>query len=93
MIANVTDAQGKHTYLGQDSVMIENGDVLPILVVGNFKIPYTNVTLSNNVLIVLTNKKNLLSISQFTKDLNHCFLFHPWGFVVKDLKTNKVILK
>lgn len=55
--ANVTDAQGKHPYLGQDSIMVGNGDALPISNVASFKISSINVTLSNVLIVLLTIKK------------------------------------
>lgn len=77
MTLNVTDAQGKHPYLFQHSLMVGNGDALSISIVGDFKISSTKVILPNG-LIVPTIKKNFLSILQFTKDFNNCFfLFYP----------------
>lgn len=86
MTSNVSKAQGTHPYFGQESVMVGNGEGLPITTVGNFQVPSINVTL-NNVLIVLAIKKNLLYVSWFTEDHNCYFLFYPWGFLLKDLKT------
>lgn len=76
MTSNVTDAYNKDPYLGQDSVMVGNGNAYPIFAISNFKIPSTEVTFPN-VLIVPSIKKNLISIFQFNKDFNCCFLFHP----------------
>jgi len=45
------------------------------------------------VLVVPDIKKKLLSVSQFTRDNNCYFLFYPWGFLLKDMKTKQVILK
>jgi hypothetical protein len=45
------------------------------------------------VLVVPDIKKKLLSVSQFTRVNNCYFLFYPWGFLLKDMKTKQVILK
>jgi hypothetical protein len=72
--------------------MVGNGQGLPITGTGNVTIPTTNLKL-NDVLMVPAVKKKLLSISQFTRDNNCYFLFYPWGFILKDMKTKQVILK
>jgi hypothetical protein len=47
----------------------------------------------NNVLIVPDIKKKLLSVSQLTKEHNCYFIFYPWGFFLKDMRTKEVLLK
>lgn len=73
MIANVTDAHGKHPFIGQDSIIVGNGDALTIFVIVNFNIPSIDVTLSN-VLIVPTIKRDILLFSQFYKRLGGLLL-------------------
>lgn len=86
MTPTTTDAQGIIPYTGHDSVMVGNGSGLPISIVGQFTIPQTSLIL-HKTLIVPDLKKKLLSVSQFTADNNCCFLFYPWDFLIKDLKT------
>lgn len=76
MTSNVTDPFDKDPYLGQDSVTAGNGNACPIFAISNFKFSSTEVTFPN-VLIVHSIKKNLFSVSQFTKDFNCYFLFYP----------------
>lgn len=92
MICNTNEIQGINSYLGNDFVMVGNGQDLPITGTGHIILPTTNLKL-NDVLVVLAIKKKLLSVSQFTRDNNFYFLFYPWGFVLKVIKTKQVILK
>jgi hypothetical protein len=92
MTSDTNEVQGIISYPGNDSVMVGNGQGLPITDTGNVTIPTTNLQL-NNVLVVPAIKKKLLSVSQFTRDNNCYFLFYPCGFILKDMKTKQVNLK
>lgn len=37
-------------------------------------------------------QKNLLSVSKFTEEYKCCFIFYPWGFIIKDLQSGKILL-
>ena len=80
------------SYVGSDSVMVGNGSELPITHTGHANIfsPGSSLTL-NNVLVVPDIKKNLLSVSQLTSDYPCYFQFDDHGFVIKDLRTHKVL--
>jgi len=56
MTSYTNEVQGIHSYLGNDSVMVENGNGLQISGIGQVSLPTTNIKL-NNVLIVLDIKK------------------------------------
>jgi hypothetical protein len=84
--------QGIHPYSGTDTVMVGNGNGLSITGIGQTTLPTTTLQL-HNILVVPDIKGKLLSVSQFTRDNNCYFLFYPWGFLLKDMKTNQVILK
>ena len=92
MTSDTNEVQGIISYLGNDSVMVGNGQDLHITGTGNVTIPTTSLKLKD-VLVVPEIKKKLLSVSQFTRDINCYFLFYPWGFILKDMKTKQVILK
>ncbi|KAG6749379.1 hypothetical protein POTOM_046424 [Populus tomentosa] len=92
MTSNTNEVQGIISYPGNDSIMVGNGQGLPITGTGNVTIPTTNLKLKD-VLVVPEMKKKLLYVSQFTRDNNCYFLFYPWGFILKDMKTKQVILK
>ncbi|KAG6790018.1 hypothetical protein POTOM_006161 [Populus tomentosa] len=62
MTADTSEVQGIHSYPGNDSVMVGNGNGLPISGIGQVSLPATNIKL-NNVLVVPNIKKKLLSVS------------------------------
>ncbi|KAG6739150.1 hypothetical protein POTOM_056736 [Populus tomentosa] len=92
MTADTSEVQGIHSYPGNDSVMVGNGNGLPISGIGQVSLPATDIKL-NNVLVVPDIKKKLLSVSQLTKEHNCYFIFYSWGFLLKDMRTKQVLLK
>uniref|UniRef100_A0A6N2LVF6 Retrovirus-related Pol polyprotein from transposon TNT 1-94-like beta-barrel domain-containing protein n=1 Tax=Salix viminalis TaxID=40686 RepID=A0A6N2LVF6_SALVM len=92
MTSNTNEVQGIISYPGHESVMVGNGQDLSITGTGHIILPTTKLKL-NDVLVVPEIKKKLLSVSQFTRDNNCYFLFYPWGFILKDMKTKQVLLK
>ncbi|KAK8951385.1 hypothetical protein KSP39_PZI003284 [Platanthera zijinensis] len=92
MTADTAQLEGMTPYSGLDSVMVGNGTGLPITHVAKVSIPRTSVHL-DRVLVVPNLKKNLLSVSQYTRDNDCCFIFYPWGFLIKNLKTGQTVLE
>jgi len=92
MTSNPSEVQGIDSYSSTDIVMVGNDNGLVIVGTGHTNLPTTTLKL-NNVLVVPDIKKKLLSVSQFSQDNNCYFLFYPWGFLLKDMKTKQVILK
>jgi hypothetical protein len=79
---------------GYDQVYVGNGQGLPVHHTGSTHLLYpSSKFLMPNVLHVPSIQKNLLSVSQFTKDNNVSIDFHPSCFFVKDLTMGKVLLK
>ncbi|KAL4295800.1 hypothetical protein GQ457_12G006140 [Hibiscus cannabinus] len=81
-------------YVGAGKISVANGESIPISHVGN------SMLSSNSRSLVLTNllhvpfvKKNMLSVSKFTKDNNVSIEFFPDSCVVKDLQTRRVMLQ
>lgn len=93
MAPTTNEVQGISPYIGTDMVMVGNGSNLPISETTNFTLLNTSMQLKKNTLIVPTLRKKLLLVSKFTTDNQCCFLFYPWGFFIKDLQTNQVMLK
>ena len=81
---------------GSDQVHIGNGQGLPINSIGslNFTSPFSpHTTLKlHNLLHVPSITKNLVSVSQFTRDNNVFFEFHPNTCYVKSHGSPKILL-
>lgn len=77
-----------------NSVLVGNGNSIPITSSGKSLISSNSRPLSlNNVLVTPQIVKNLISIRRFTID-NWCSMeFDPFGFSVKDLKSQKILLR
>jgi hypothetical protein len=68
-------------YIDTDQLHVGNGQGLTISNTGSSKLIYPNASfLLTNLLHVPQIKKNLLSFSQFTRDNNVYFEFHPSFF-------------
>ncbi|PON58935.1 LOW QUALITY PROTEIN: hypothetical protein TorRG33x02_289700 [Trema orientale] len=82
-------------FLGQEQIHMGNGSGLVIKHVGNsmFQSPFQSKTLYlNNLLHVPAITKNLLSVSQFSRDNNVFFEFHSNTYFVKDQVTKLTLL-
>lgn len=84
-------------FSGSEQVHIGNGQGLNITSVGSsqFLSPsFPNVTLTlNDLLVVPSITKNLVSVSRFAKDNNVYFEFHPSYCCVKCQVSDRVLLK
>ena len=76
------------------SITVGNGAHIPVTSRGSSVLPTdTSRFILNNVLIVPSIIRNLLSVRQFTRD-NRCSIeFDASGFSVKDIRTGRVILR
>lgn len=76
------------------SVVVGNGSQIPVLASGNSSIHTSSRPLSlNRILIAPDIVKNLISVRKFTRD-NFCSVeFDPFGFSVKDLQTQAVLMR
>ncbi|OMO54374.1 NB-ARC domain-containing protein [Corchorus capsularis] len=93
MTSNPSLLQQSTLYSGNDGVYIGDGKSLRISHIGDSSLCIGSSKFSlTNILFVPELKENLLSIAQFTKDNNCGFFLFPWGFVIKDLRTGKVLL-
>jgi len=74
--------------------MIDDGTCLSISHTSSVSIPTTTTTFTlDNVLYVLTMKKNLISISQFCAINDASVELFSSSFYVKDLRTGVIFLK
>ena len=76
------------------SISVGNGSHIPVTSRGHSVLATaaSNFAL-NNVLIVPSIVRNLLSVRQFTRDNSCSIEFDAFGFSVKDLSTRRVILR
>ncbi|KAJ0580159.1 putative RNA-directed DNA polymerase [Helianthus annuus] len=91
MLPNTNNLQHLTPTQGNQKVYFGNGQSLPITHVGHTKI-FGNLDL-NNVLVVPSITKNLLSIGKLTEDNNVDVLFsHPY-FYIQDRQTKQIIAR
>lgn len=78
---------------GTMQIMVGNGDLLPVTHVGEGSLPTSFGSLPlKDVLVAPHLKKNLLSVSKLTADYPCYFVFNNDGFLVKNAKTNQLLL-
>jgi len=78
-------------YPTPSSIVVGNGSVIPVTATGSTELsPFLCL---NNVLVSPQIIKNLISFRQFTTDNNCSVEFDPAGCSVKDLASQKVILR
>ncbi|KAG8480057.1 hypothetical protein CXB51_025173 [Gossypium anomalum] len=91
---NAADLNASTPYSGTSKLLMGNGVPTKILSVGNTVISTNSRLLRlTNVLCVPSIRKNLLSVSQFAKDNSVFFEFHPTYCVIKDIKTQEILLR
>lgn len=95
--SHMTGDEGNFTsplsvYTDNDTVMVGDGNLLAITYIGDASISTAvGPVILKNVLYVSVMTKNLLSVSQFTKD-NQCdFIFNDLGFKITDGVTRRVV--
>lgn len=81
-------------YEGPDQIRVGNGDNLHIENIGSTFFFHNSRKFHLKTLYHVPNiSANLLSVSQFSRDNNCFFEFHPTFFVVKDCSTARVLLR
>lgn len=93
-LSNLT--MGTH-YTGDNKVRVGNGASLDVLHIGSSSVKSSSnpniVFHLKNLLHVPLITKNLISVSQFTKDNQVFFEFHPSCCFVKDISTSQILLQ
>lgn len=89
---NTAQLQSSEPYLGDDQVIVGNGDYLPITHVGSISLQTPQGTLPlKDILICPGITKSLLFVSKLTADYPCEFTFDANSVCVKDKATSKVI--
>lgn len=78
-------------YPTPSSIVVSDGSLLPVTATGATTL--TDSLSLNNVLVSPQLIKNLISVRQFTTDNNCAVEFDPAGCSVKDLESQKVIIR
>jgi hypothetical protein len=73
-------------------MMVGNGLGLPISIIGTFQVFIFHSALKM-LLLFQHLKRDYSLFFLFTTDHNCYFVFYPWGFLIKDLKTKREIFK
>ncbi|XP_019051798.1 PREDICTED: uncharacterized protein LOC109114113 [Nelumbo nucifera] len=90
---DLENLQNKSEYSGPNQVTIGNETSLRFLSIGSSSLQYTHHSFAlHNIYHVPHITKNLLSVSQFTKDNEHFFEFHRDCFLLKDY-TRRVLFE
>lgn len=92
--SDFTNLSIRDKYPNLDQILMGNGKSLPVLDSNTSSLYSSTRSLHlQHILWTPHNSKNLIYISQFSRD-NSCFLeFHPHFFVVKDLKMHQEMLQ
>ncbi|KAG8489332.1 hypothetical protein CXB51_017400 [Gossypium anomalum] len=86
--------QGSSPYFSKSSLLMGDGTPASISSVGTCVLPtHSKLLRLSDVLCVPRIRKNLMSVSQFARDNNVYFEFHPTYCVVKDIVTQETLLK
>lgn len=81
-------------YSGIYPLLMGDGTPTKISSIGNSVLPMkTKLLHLSNVLCVLNIRKNLLSVFKFAIENNVFFEFHPTYCVIKDIKTQEILLR
>ncbi|MFS7963768.1 putative RNA-directed DNA polymerase [Helianthus anomalus] len=90
---DLSSIDNSEAYFGNDSLLIGDGNPLPIFHIGSSTIYSPNKTFKlSNILHVPDLKQNLLSVQKFCVDNDVFFEFHSSYFVVKDESTRTTLL-
>ncbi|MFS7953765.1 putative RNA-directed DNA polymerase [Helianthus anomalus] len=90
---DLSSLDNSEAYHGNDSLLVGNGNSLPIFHIGSSKIYSSNKTFNlSGILHVPALKHNLLSVQKFCLDNDVYFEFHSAYFVVKDESTRTTLL-
>ncbi|PON94612.1 hypothetical protein TorRG33x02_096470 [Trema orientale] len=96
IIADLNTISQKVDYKDKEKLTVGNGQALPIFHVGSSLLLYNtshNPLLLNHTLHVLAIAKNLLSVSQFTKDNDVILEFYSDFCFIKDKAMKRVMLQ
>uniref|UniRef100_A0A803Q8Y1 CCHC-type domain-containing protein n=1 Tax=Cannabis sativa TaxID=3483 RepID=A0A803Q8Y1_CANSA len=96
MTTNSHNLQNPMDYKGKAKVVVGNGNSMPIFRIGSNSISSNlpnQFLILKDILHVPNATKNLLSISQFTKDNNFTLEFNDVCCLIKDKTTRQVLLK
>ncbi|KAG7958768.1 hypothetical protein I3843_10G034100 [Carya illinoinensis] len=94
MTSDVGILTNLHLYIGEDHVLVGNGDILPINHMGDTSIQLNSSKIHlDNVLLVPELECNLLSVGQLTSTHPVNCEFDHTGFNILNKKTRRVLMQ
>lgn len=94
MTGNENSLSNPQPYNGNNSVLLGNGDSLPISHTGNIPLSLGTSKLHlSDVFLVPALDKNLLSVARFTNDNSVFFVFAPNFYQIYDLHTTTLLFQ
>ena len=94
MTSNAGNFISSRPVLHSPPITIDNGMTMPVTHRASTVIPTSAHPLKlNNILVSPSLVKNLISVCSLTKDNNVSVEFDPFGFSIKDLPTQTVLLR
>ncbi|XP_015160969.1 uncharacterized protein [Solanum tuberosum] len=89
-----TESDNLEEYTGNEEVSMGDGKIIPITHTGFTQIKASNSNfMLSNTLCAPAIKKNLISVAKFCTDNLNSIEFFPQSFLVKDLKTRRLLVQ
>ncbi|XP_026439175.1 uncharacterized protein LOC113337806 [Papaver somniferum] len=86
--------QNTTLHSGPEQVMVGDGKLIPISLTGSSTLSTSSNHFNlHKVIYVPHLQHNLMFVAQFTKENNCVFLFYPWGYEIKSLKSNLILAR
>jgi hypothetical protein len=94
MASNAGNFNSSQPLSNSPSITVSNGALLPVTHCASSSLPTVQSPLQlNNILVSLSLVKNMISVRSLTRDNNVTVEFDAFGFSIKDILTQMVLLR